>query len=327
MTDRLPDSAMASDGQVEASPGSAASRHPDLRSLRPLGALDRRGFLGVALAGGFAAAVQPVTAQVITTDTSGLEAGAVKIPVGDGDMPGYRAMPAGGRRLPVVLVVNEIFGVHEHIKDVCRRFAKLGAMAIAPELFVRHADVSKMSDIQGIIKEVVSKVSDAQVMSDLDAAVAWAMASGKLKAPSTSEKNKPVAPDPVIGITGFCWGGRITWLYAAHNPRVRAGVAWYGRLTSDVTGNQPKHPLDVAKDLKVPVLGLYGGKDQGSPLEAVEKMKAALRDAKSASDIHVYPEAGHAFHADYRPSYVKDAADDGWRKLTAWFKKNGVLKS
>ena len=289
--------------------------------------LSRRTFVSSSLTAGFALAVQPVRADAIRTDDKGLSTQVVQLKTTNGPMPAFVAMPDGKGPFPLVLVVQEIFGVHEYIKDVCRRFAKLGAMAIAPELFVRHADVSKMSDIQGIIKEVVSKVSDAQVMSDLDAAVAWAMASGKLKAPSTSEKNKPVAPDPVIGITGFCWGGRITWLYAAHNPRVRAGVAWYGRLTSDVTGNQPKHPLDVAKDLKVPVLGLYGGKDQGIPLEAVEKMKAALRDAKSASDIHVYPEAGHAFHADYRPSYVKDAADDGWRKLTAWFKKNGVLKS
>ncbi len=289
--------------------------------------LSRRTFVSSSLTAGFALAVQPVRADAIRTDDKGLSTQVVQLKTTNGPMPAFVAMPDGKGPFPLVLVVQEIFGVHEYIKDVCRRFAKLGAMAIAPELFVRHADVSKMSDIQGIIKEVVSKVSDAQVMRDLDAAVAWAMTSGKLKAPSTSEKNKPVAPDPVIGITGFCWGGRITWLYAAHNPRVRAGVAWYGRLTSDVTGNQPKHPLDVAKDLKVPVLGLYGGKDQGIPLEAVEKMKAALRDAKSASDIHVYPEAGHAFHADYRPSYVKDAADDGWRKLTAWFKKNGVLKA
>ncbi|MBK6698189.1 MAG: dienelactone hydrolase family protein [Myxococcales bacterium] len=289
--------------------------------------LSRRTFVSSSLTAGFALAVQPVRADAIRTDDKGLSTQVVQLKTTNGPMPAFVAMPDGKGPFPLVLVVQEIFGVHEYIKDVCRRFAKLGAMAIAPELFVRHADVSKMSDIQGIIKEVVSKVSDAQVMSDLDAAVAWAMTSGKLKAPSTSEKNKPVAPDPVIGITGFCWGGRITWLYAAHNPRVRAGVAWYGRLTSDVTGNQPKHPLDVAKDLKVPVLGLYGGKDQGIPLEAVEKMKAALRDAKSASDIHVYPEAGHAFHADYRPSYAKDAAEDGWRKLTAWFKKNGVLKA
>lgn len=313
MTDRLPDSAMASDGQVEASPGSAASRHPDLRSLRPLGALDRRGFLGVALAGGFAAAVQPVTAQVITTDTAGLEAGAVKIPVGDGDMPGYRAMPAGGRRLPVVLVVNEIFGVHEHIKDVCRRFAKQGYLAIAPELYARQGNPATIADIQALLRDIVQKVPDAQVMSDLDATVKWA--------------GKHGGDTRRLAVTGFCWGGRITWLYSAHNPKVKAGIAWYGRLVGDTTPLQPRNAIDVVGSLHAPVLGLYGGKDGGIPLESVEQMRKALAagsPAARASKIIVYPLAQHGFHADYRPSYNKADATVAFAAALEWLEQQDM---
>ena len=251
---------------------------------------------------------------LVHTDETGLATETVQLKTTNGPLPAYVASPAGKGPFPVVLVVQEIFGVHEHIRDVCRRFAKLGAMAIAPELYARYADVSKMSDIQEILRSVVSKVPDAQVLSDLDAAAQWAEESGR------AAKDK-------LGVTGFCWGGRITWLYSAHNPKVKAAVAWYGRLTSDVTANQPKHPVDVAKDIKAPVLGLYGGKDTGIPLESVEKMRAALKDAKSKSEIVVFPEAGHAFFADYRPSYVKAAADDGWKRAVAWLKKNGVLKA
>ncbi|MFN6102952.1 MAG: dienelactone hydrolase family protein, partial [Planctomycetaceae bacterium] len=220
----------------------------DLTRLQPLGDVSRRDFVMTALAAGFALAVQPVSAQTITTDTNGLEAGEVKIPVADGTIPAYRAMPAQGGPFPTVLVIQEIFGVHEHIKDICRRFAKLGYFAVAPELYARQGDVSKMTDFSEIIGKVVSKVPDKQVMSDLDAAVAWAKTTGK-------------ADTTKLGATGFCWGGRIVWLYAAHNPNLKAGVAWYGRLVGQADELHPKHPLELVSELKAPVLGLYGGAD------------------------------------------------------------------
>lgn len=256
-------------------------------------------------------AVLPVSWQTITTDTSGLEAGEVLIPAVDGQVPAYRAMPQSGKSFPVVLVVQEIFGVHEHIQDICRRFAKLGLMAIAVELYARQGDVSKITDIQQIISQVVSKVPDAQVMSDLDAAVDWASKSGR---GDTSR----------LGITGFCWGGRIVWLYAAHSTKLKAGVAWYGRLVGQTSELQPKHPIDVAGALHAPVLGLYGGQDQSIPLETVEQMRVALKAAGDRSEIQVYPDAGHAFNADYRPSYNEAAAQDGWNRLQQWFKKYGA---
>ena len=276
--------------------------------------VDRRKFIVTSLTAGFAFAVQPVQAQsVITTDAKGLLAGEVKIPVKGGEMPAYRAMPDKGRKFPTVLVVQEIFGVHEHIKDICRRFAKLGYLAIAPELYARQGDVSKLP-INEIISKVVSRVPDEQVMSDLDAAVAWAT------------KNK--GNTGRLGITGFCWGGRIVWLYAAHNPKLKAGVAWYGRLTPPppdrVNPLQPKAPLELVGQLKAPVLGLYGGKDTGIPVADVEKMRAALKAAGSKSEIILYPDAPHGFHADYRPSYNKAAAQDGWKRLQEWFKKYGA---
>ena len=271
----------------------------------------RREFVVTSLAAGFAAAARPVTAQtVVTTDSDGLVAGEVKIPAGGGEIPGYRAMPSSGKSFPVVLVVQEIFGVHEHIRDVCRRFAKLGHLAVAPELFARQGDVSKIGDAQEIVSTVVSKVPDAQVMSDLDAAVAWAGKSGG-----------DVAK---LGITGFCWGGRIVWLYAAHSPRLKAGVAWYGRLIGPTTELQPKNPIDVVRDLKAPVLGLYGGADQGIPPESIEQMRAALKAAGKPSEIVVYPDAPHGFFADYRPSYRPEAAKDGWKRLLEWFQKHGA---
>ena len=284
--------------------------HPDLMSLLPKTEVDRRQFIVTSLTAGFALAVQPVQAQsVITTDTNGLTAGEVKIPVKDGEIPAYRAMPSKGKSFPVALVVQEIFGVHEHIKDICCRFAKLGYLAIAPELYARQGDVSQLQ-MNEIISKVVSKVPDAQVMSDLDAAVGWA-------AKNNGNTNK-------LGITGFCWGGRIVWLYAAHNPKLKAGVAWYGRLVGQGNELQPKHPIDVAAQIKAPVLGLYAEKDGGIPLDSVEKMRAALKAANSKSDIIVYPGAQHGFHADYRPSYNKEAAQDGWQKLQDWFKKHGA---
>ena len=285
--------------------------HDELRSLLPKPDFSRREFVVTSLAVGFALAAQPVSAQTITTDTNGLEAGEVKIPAADGQIPAYRAMPASGGSFPVVLVVQEIFGVHEHIKDICRRLAKLGYLAIAPELYARQGDVSQLKDISEIFSKVVSKVPDSQVMSDLDATVAWAKGTGKADASK-------------LAITGYCWGGRIVWLYAAHNPNLKAGVAWYGRLVGQPNDLQPKHPTDVASALKAPVLGLYGAADQGIPVESVDKMRAALKDANKTAEIIVYPETPHAFFADYRPSYRKDKAEDGWKRMLDWLKKYGV---
>jgi len=281
----------------------------DILSMLP--PVSRREFVVTTLATGFAMAVQPVSAAAITTDTKGLEAGEVKIPVETGEIPAYRAMPDKGGPFPTVLVVQEIFGVHEHIKDVCRRFAKLGYFAVAPELYARQGDVSKLTDIKEIIAKVVSKVPDGQVMSDLDATVAWAKKTGK-------------ADTAKLGITGFCWGGRIVWLYAAHNKDLKAGVAWYGRLVGDTDGLHPKNPIDLVADLKAPVLGLYGGADMGIPNDTVEKMQKALKEAKKPCEIILYPDTPHGFHADYRDSYRKDKAEDGWKRLQDWFKKNGV---
>lgn len=283
----------------------------DLTALEAKTTVTRREFVVTTLAAGFALAVQPVSAQTITTDTNGLIAGEVKIPAAGGVIPAYRAMPDKGKVFPVVLVVQEIFGVHEHIKDMCRRFAKLGHVAIAPELYARQGDVSKITNINEIISKVVSKVPDAQVMSDLDATVAWA------KRLSKGDVNK-------LGITGFCWGGRIVWLYAAHNPQLKAGVAWYGRLVGTPDELHPTHPVDIAARLTAPVLGLYGGKDTGIPQDTIEKMRAAINAASGKSEIIVYPEAGHGFNADYRPGYDKNAAQDGFRRLQEWFKKYGA---
>ena len=264
------------------------------------------------LATGFALAVRPVSAATITTDTAGLQAGEVKIPAQDGgEIPAYRAEPDKGGPFPVVLVVQEIFGVHEHIKDVCRRLAKLGYLAVAPELYARQGDVSKIQDIQQIISTVVSKVPDKQVLADLDAAVNWAKSSGH------GDTSK-------LAITGFCWGGRIVWLYAAHNPDLKAGVAWYGRLDSPKDDLHPAHPLDLVGELKAPVLGLYGGADSGIPNDLVAKMQEKLRAAKKPSEIVLYPDTPHGFHADYRASYREEEAKDGWQKLIAWFQEHGV---
>jgi carboxymethylenebutenolidase len=282
----------------------------DVDLVTPKLDLTRRGFVMTTLATGFALSVQPVQAQtVITTDTAGLLAGEVQIPVSGGTIPAYRAQPEGKNNLPLVLVVQEIFGVHEHIKDVCRRFAKLGYCAIAVELFARQGNVAGLTDMAQI-RPIVNAVPDAQVMSDLDAAVAFAKANG------TVDTAK-------LGITGFCWGGRITWLYAAHNPAVKAGVAWYGRVVGDKTELQPTNPVDVAARIKAPVLGLYGAADSGIPVATLDQLKAALGSA-SKSQFIVYPDAPHAFHADYRPSYREAAAKDGWAKAVEWFRANGV---
>nr|WP_297388129.1 dienelactone hydrolase family protein [uncultured Roseateles sp.] len=305
-----------SDSRADAaglSPELADAIRDDIDTLAPGRGFSRRGFVGTAVGSGFAAAVLPVTAQTITTDAQGLDAGPVSIPVGDFKMPAYVAQPAGKKQAPVVLVVSEIFGVHEHIADVARRFAKLGYLAVAPDLFARQGDAKVYSDIAKLQTEIIQRTPDAQVLNDLDAAVAWAKGMGA----NTSK----------LGITGFCWGGRIVWLYAAHSRELKAGVAWYGRLQGQTNAMTPKHPIDVAAQLHAPVLGLYGAQDNGIPVSTVAAMQEALKQgsaAAKASEFVVYPDAGHAFHADYRPSYRPDPAKDGWARCQAWFKQHGV---
>ena len=273
--------------------------------------VDRRDFLKVALGSGFAAAAMPVMAQnVIKTDTTGLTAGTITLTVDGQTVPVYRAQPEGKTNLPVVLVISEIFGVHEHIADVARRFAKLGYLALAPDLFVRQGDPQKSASIADLQRDIISKTPDTQVMADLDALVAWAKANGG-------------NPDK-IAITGFCWGGRVTWMYAAHNPSIKAGVAWYGRLIGTSNAMTPRHPIDIASSLNVPVLGLYGEKDTGITQDSIKTMQAMLAKGPNKSTFVIYPNSGHAFHADYRPSYVEADAKDGWGRMLAWFRQNGV---
>jgi carboxymethylenebutenolidase len=267
-----------------------------------------------ALGVGYPATAGAAVAQTaIKTSVDGLTAGEVMVDVAGFKVPAYVARPAGKTNLPVVLVIQEVFGVHEYIADTARRFAKAGYLAIAPELFARQGDPTKYNAIADLIREVVSKVPDAQVMTDLDGMVAWARANG-------GDANK-------VAVTGFCWGGRITWLYAAHSKNVKAGVAWYGRLVGQPNDLQPKNPVDLVASINGPVLGLYGGADTGIPLDTVERMKAALKDGSAAakkSEFMVYDGAPHAFHADYRPSFRKEPAEDGWKRCVDWFKANGV---
>ncbi|KRB09686.1 MAG: carboxymethylenebutenolidase [Achromobacter mucicolens] len=283
-------------------------------SLLPPLRLDRRGFLATTAAAGFSLAAGPVAAQTaIATDAKGLVAGKVEIPTSDGKIPAYRAAPEGKKNLPTILVVQEIFGVHEYIQDVCRRLAHLGYLAIAPELYVRQGDPSKYTEIPKLQAEVVSKVPDKQVTADLDATAAWAAAHGG-------------NPDR-LGIVGFCWGGRQVWLYAAHNAKLKAGAAWYGQLAGDPSELKPKSALAIVNDLKAPVLGAYGGKDAGISQTDVDRMRVELAKgsaAAKASRIDIYPEAGHAFHADYRPSYRKAEAEQAWTRMLDWFKQNGL---
>jgi carboxymethylenebutenolidase len=281
-----------------------------LKSLADSVRLTRRGFAVTSLAAGFAAAVSPVAKATITTDAEGLDAGEIKIPVKDGAAPGYRARPVKGTHFPTVLVIQEVFGVHEHIRDLCRRLAKLGYYAIATELYARQGDVSKLTDINDIIK-IVAKVPNEQVMSDLDASVTFAKSEG-----ANTEK---------LGVTGFCWGGGKTWIYTAHNQKVKAGVAWYGPLVARPQMGGGVAPVDVADDIKGRVLGLYGGKDTGITEENRNQMLAALKaDGDTKSKIVVFPDAQHGFNADYRPSYNEAAAKDGWAQMLAWFKTHGV---
>lgn len=286
----------------------------DFDSLVPPGGYTRRSFLVTSLGAGFALAMQPVAAQTaIHTDAVGLIEGEVRVPTGDGEMVAYRAAPAGLEKPPVVLLVSEIFGVHEYIRDTARRLAKLGYFVVAPELFARQGDPRKIDSVAEILSTIVARTPDAQVMADLDASVAWAAAQG--------------ADTARLAITGFCWGGRITWLYAAHNPGLRAGVAWYGRLVGQSGDLTPRHPMDLVGELKAPVLGLYGGVDTGIPVETFDAMEAALKTGSAAaksSAMVLYDNAPHAFHADYRPSYRREEAEDGWRRMLDWFRTNGV---
>lgn len=274
--------------------------------------VDRRDFLKAALGTGFAVAAMPVMAQnVIKTDTVGLTAGTIHLNVNGQTVPVYRAQPEGKSNLPVIVVVSEIFGVHEHIADVARRFAKLGYLALAPELFVRQGDPSKAATIADLQRDIIAKTPDQQVLGDIDATLAWAKANGG-------------NPDK-MGITGFCWGGRIAWMYAAHNPQLKAAVAWYGRLVGEANAMMPTYPIDIAPSLKVPVLGLYGLKDTGITQDSIARMKEALARAGNKSVFVVYPNSGHAFHADYRPSYVEADAKDGFARAIAWFRDHGVM--
>jgi carboxymethylenebutenolidase len=273
--------------------------------------LPRRQFMVALLASGFAVASDPLLAQAIKTDSAGLIAGEVSIPVVDGKIPGYRAMPAGTGNYPVILVVQEIFGVHEHIQDICRRFAKLGYYAIAPELFARQGDVSKMTDIGSILSTVVAKVPDAQVNADVDATVAFARASGQANAER-------------LGLVGFCWGGRAAWLYAHHNPKLKAAVAYYGLLDGMKSAIKTKDPVDIAAEIKVPVLGLYAGNDGFVKATVVNDMSAGLAKSGSNSEIVVFPNVNHGFNADYRPTYDKTTAAYAWKLATDWLRDHGV---
>ncbi|TMG97321.1 MAG: dienelactone hydrolase family protein [Betaproteobacteria bacterium] len=282
------------------------SVNPELRSLfgdpRPVG---RRAFIVTSLGAGFAAAVLPVSAQTITTSSEGLVAGEVKVPVQGGEIPGYRAMPSTGNSFPTILVVQEVFGVHEWIKDVCRRLAKMGYYAIAPELYARQGDPTKISDTNQLMKDIVSKVPDAQVLSDLDAAAAYAKSTDK-------------ADTGTLGVTGFCWGGRIVWMYAGHNPNLKAAVAWYGPVARNYHEGD-KTAMDIVSNIKAPMLGLYGGADPGIPKDSLDKINAAMKSAGKTIEIVVYPDTPHGFLADYRPSYRKEAAEEGWKRMSAWF--------
>jgi carboxymethylenebutenolidase len=279
--------------------------------LHPERAFDRRDFLATALGASAALAASGTSAQQIFTDTVGLTAGDVTIKVADGTIPGYYAMPATGGPFPVILVAPEVFGTNPYMKDIVRRLAKAGYYAITPDVYARKADLTKITNIAEIIP-IVNAKTDTEMMADFDATVAFAKASGK-------------ADVDKLGITGFCRGGRTTWMYAAHNPKLRAGVAWYGTLAGKTSDAMPKHPLDLVKDLKAPVLGLYGGKDSGIPLADVDRMRDELKGSGSKSEFVVYAEAGHGFNADFRPDdYRKQDAEDGWKRMLAWFKLWGV---
>ncbi|MCC6825397.1 MAG: dienelactone hydrolase family protein [Acidobacteria bacterium] len=290
-----------------------------INSIPDAPALNRREFLVTTIlaAGIYGAAVEPIAAQTkITTDGKGLVAGEVKIPVADGLMPAYRAMPdKKGGKFPIVIVIHEIFGVNEWIQDVCRRFAKLGCMAVAPALYARQGEVKDLRDPREINMKIFSQIPDTQSLADIDSAVKWAGKNG--------------GKEKKLSITGFCWGGRTVWMYAAHNPKVKAGAAWYGRVVptpnSPVNKAQPTTPMDHVKELKVPVIGFFGGLDKGISLDGVGRFENELAKYGSGSEIVIYPNAEHGFHADYRASYNKEASEDAWAKLRSWFKNHGAF--
>ncbi|HEX3954324.1 MAG TPA: dienelactone hydrolase family protein [Stellaceae bacterium] len=283
---------------------------PELKVMLPRTSWSRRGFVMTSLASGFALSAGPVTAQTITTDTNGLDAGEVKVPTADGDMPAYRAMPATGGPFPTILVVQEVFGVHEHIKDICRRLGKLGYYAIAPALYARQGDPAKLTDLSKLITDIVMKVPTDEVMSDLDATVVYAKESGK----ANTQK---------LSITGFCWGGFATWMYAAHNPALKAAVSWYGP-DRKITPLTPQNPIDIIAAIKCPVLALHGGQDQSIPKDTIEKRQEACKADGKTCEFKIYADAPHGFNADYRPSYRADDAKDAWGRMLAWFKQYGV---
>jgi len=283
-----------------------------VESLGPRSRFSRRDFVATGITAGFALAVQPVQAQtVITTDTDGLTVGSIEIPVSDGTIPGYYARPNGKGPYPTIVVIHEIWGVHEHIQDICRRLAKVGYFAVAPELSARQGDPRKFTDNSLIMQQIINKIPDAEVVSDLDATVSWAR----------KDKTANVVK---LGVTGFCWGGRHVWMYAVHNPKLKAAVAWYGPLGFPVSEIKPKNAIDIVGELKVPVLGLYGGADPNNPEPVIREMEAKLKAAKKNCEIVIYPDMPHAFFADYRPSYRPEAAKDGWARMLAWFKAHGV---
>jgi carboxymethylenebutenolidase len=285
----------------------------DVIGLTRAAPFSRRGFMtaSAAVAAGYTLAAGPVRADVIKTDTDGLDAGDTRIKVADGEMPGYYARPKGKVNPPVIVVAMEIFGLHEYIKDVTRRLAKLGAFAVAPDYYFRKGvDLTKISDIKELLP-IVNAKPDAELLSDLDATVAWAKAEG--------------GDTAKLGIIGFCRGGRTVWEYSAHNSDLKAGVAFYGPPVDPPNPAWPKSPTQLAPEMKAPVLGLYGAEDTGIPVATVEALKQALEDNKKTAEFKIYPGAPHGFHADYRASYRKDAAEDGWNQMQAWFKKYGVL--
>ncbi|WP_456618065.1 MULTISPECIES: dienelactone hydrolase family protein [unclassified Bradyrhizobium] len=285
----------------------------DVVGLTKVAPVSRRGFMSAtaAVAAGYTLAAGPVRAEVITTDTNGLQTGDAKIKVGSEEMPAYFARPAGNTKAPVIIVAMEIFGLHEYIKDVTRRLAKLGAFAVAPDYYFRKGvDLTKVTEIKDLLA-VVNAKPDAELLSDLDATVAWA--------------GSQSGDTAKLGIIGFCRGGRTVWEYAAHNGALKAGVAFYGPPVDAPNPLWPKSPLQLAPEMKAPVLGLYGGADTGIPVAQVEQLKAALGQNEKTAEFKIYPDAPHGFHADYRGSYRKDAAEDAWKRAQAWFKKNGVL--
>jgi carboxymethylenebutenolidase len=285
----------------------------DILGLTKAAPFSRRGFMtaAAATAAGYSLAAGPVRAGAITTDTAGLTAGDAKIAVAGGEMPAYFARPEGAANPPIVLVAMEVFGLHEYIKDVVRRLAKLGAFAVAPDYYFRKgADLTKITDFKELMP-VVNAKPDAELVADLDATADWAKSQG-------GDASR-------LGIAGFCRGGRAVWVYAAHSGALKAGVAFYGSLVDPQNPGWPKSPIELAPEMKAPVLGLYGEADQGIPVSQVEQMKAALKAAGKTAGIEIYPGAPHGFHADYRPSYRKDAAEDAWRRLEAWFKTYKVL--